>query len=148
MKVFQSLSQLLPSFFGLMGFEKAWEASVRDYFAGRITDPVAGPWTGTWQTDTNGNRGQLRCLVSPSDEQAGRYRFHYHATWYRIFRGGCRVQFDVTENPDGSRTVEGSKDLGFFSAFKHVGKISGKRFEATYSNRRGEIGGFEMTRPE
>ncbi len=129
-----------------IGFESAWEESVAAYEAGDIDDSVAGPWEGTWRTETNGHEGDLRCIASPTDEK-GIYEFWYHATWFRIFRGGYKVYFDVAPGK-GGYVVSGEEDLGLFGTFAHDGVVKGRKFHATYTNeRRNQEGAFRLQRP-
>ncbi len=125
-------------------FERHWQQSVADYKAGRIQSPE-GPWTGAWDTKTNGHTGDLRAIVT--ETSSGDYNFHYHATWKKILSGAYSVSFP------GSRTgstlkVDGEKKLGIFGTFRHRATIRGNTFEATYSNDKGDLGTFQLKRPE
>lgn len=127
-------------------FERDWKQSVADYQAGTIAAP-AGPWTGTWTTATNGHTGNLRAIVTPSDKTPGEYDFRYHATWKRILSGTYTVSYPVKRS-GGIYHADGEEDLGLFGTFGHKARITAKRFEATYSNDKGDLGTFEMTRPD
>lgn len=128
-----------------VGFEKKWEAALAEYGSAKSPGPVAGPWTGTWRTETNGHEGKLRCIATPIDEDS--YEFLYHATWFKIFQGGYKVNFDV-DKTSGGYLVQGTEDLGLFGTLTHDGKIRGDKFNATYSNRREtQVGEFKMERP-
>ena len=127
-------------------FERDWKQSVTDYQAGKVAAP-AGPWTGTWATTTNGHTGTLRAIVSPSEKKPGLYDFRYHATWKKILSGTYTVSYPVKKSGNTYRAV-GEEKLGFFGTFGHKAKISGDRFEATYSNDKGDLGSFKMRRPE
>ena len=116
-----------------IGFQNAWTEAVAEHQSGKNPEAVTGPWTGTWKTDSNGHEGKLRCLVTPSESE-GTYDFRYHATWFKILRGGYKASFDVARD-SGGYTVEGNKDLGFFGEFEHTGRISGDRFDGKYSNQ-------------
>ena len=150
MNLLKTITLLLPALLGMscggIGFEKAWTEAVTEYKSGKNPEPVAGPWTGSWRTDTNGHEGKLRCLVSPS-ETKGDYDFRYHATWFKILRGGYDARFDVSREGNGY-AVEGKKDLGFFGEFEHTGRISGNQFNGKYSNEKGDVGNFQMSRPQ
>jgi hypothetical protein len=139
------LAMVAFSFTGCVTYEKKWNEAVAAYEAGETQAP-AGPWTGTWTTETNGHTGDLRAIVSPSKGGNGDYDFHYHATWKEIFSGAYKVRFPVTQS--GSKYLaNGEKSLGLFGTFGHKATISGNRFDATYSNRKGDLGTFQMTRP-
>jgi len=127
-------------------FEKDWKTAVAG-FESETTDPVSGPWTGKWTTETNGHTGDLRCLVSPAKASDDAYQFRYHATWSKIFKGGYTTEYDVKKSGSGY-TVKGSKDLGIFGDFSHDGKIKGDTFNAQYESSTGDKGGFFMKRPQ
>ncbi len=131
---------------GCGSFEREWKRSVAEYRAGRISAP-AGPWTGTWNTATNGHTGNLRAIVEPAPDAPGEYDFRYHATWAKIFSGAYTVRFPVKRS-GGTYRANGEKSMGLFGTFGHKATINGKSFEATYSNDKGDLGAFSMRRPE
>lgn len=139
-----SLSALMLQSCG--SFEREWRQSVADYRAGKISAP-AGPWSGTWTTATNGHTGKLRAIVSEAGNRPGEYDFRYHATWAKILSGGYRVRFPV-EKRGGTYRIDGEQKLGMFGKFRHRATISGSRFEASYSNDKGDLGKFSLARPE
>lgn len=124
-------------------FERDWKQSVAAYEAGEVKGPE-GPWTGSWTTKTNGHTGDLRAIVSDAGE--GDYDFRYHATWGNIFQGTYKVRYPVVKQGSTYR-VDGDQKLGLFGTFQHRGRISGNRFQATYSNDKGDLGDFSMERP-
>lgn len=126
-------------------FEKEWNAAVADYQSGAVKTPE-GPWTGTWTTTSNGHTGDLRAIVKESPKKPGEYQFRYHATWAKIFSGSYTVSFPARKQGN-SVAVDGEKKLGAFGTFGHKGKITGNRFDATFSSEKGDIGVFEMKRP-
>ncbi len=127
-------------------YEKKWNEAVAVHSAGETSTP-AGPWIGTWETKTNGHTGDLRAIVTPSEKHTGEYDFHYHATWGKIFSGAYRVRFPI-EKLGSQYQANGEKSLGLFGTFGHKATISGNRFDATYSNKKDDLGTFEMTRPD
>lgn len=133
------------SLVGCVGFERKWGKAVAAYESGETSSP-AGPWVGEWETKSNGHTGDLRAIVTPSEKKSGEYDFHYHATWAKILSGAYRVSFPVEKQ--GSRYIaNGEKSLGIFGKFGHKATISGDQFRATYSNDKGDLGTFEMSRP-
>jgi hypothetical protein len=126
-------------------FEREWKQSVADYQSGKVASP-AGPWSGTWATSTNGHTGNLRAIVSPSEKKPGEYDFRYHATWKKILSGAYIVTYPVQKSGATYR-ADGEEKLGIFGTFGHKATITGKQFKATYSNDKGDLGTFEMTRP-
>lgn len=126
-------------------YEKKWDAAVAAYESGETAAP-SGPWIGTWETKTNGHTGDLRAIVTPSEKHIGEYEFNYHATWKEIFSGTYKVRFPVKKS-GSSYLADGEKSLGIFGTFGHKATISRNRFDATYSNRKGDLGTFEMKRP-
>ena len=129
---------------GCVGFESQWKQSITEYHAGKISHPE-GPWTGTWTTKTNGHTGALRAIVTKAPNVE--YDFRYHATWAKILQGGYKVRFPATRS-GSTYTVDGSKDLGIFGDFGHRATITPDSYEASYSNDKGDLGSFYMTRPE
>ncbi|MEX2577853.1 MAG: hypothetical protein WD342_02250 [Verrucomicrobiales bacterium] len=127
-------------------FNRDWNEAVANYREGKYKTP-GGPWTGTWTTRTNGHTGDLRAIVTPVPEEENQYDFRYHATWSRIFSGAFKVRY-VAEPRNGGFVVNGEESLGLFGKFNHRAKIDDDSFEATYSNDKGELGQFSMTRPE
>ncbi|NNE90029.1 MAG: hypothetical protein HKN23_00130 [Verrucomicrobiales bacterium] len=123
-------------------FEKDWKQALADEASGK-SNAVTGPWTGTWETETNGHTGDLRCLVS---EDGDSHKFRYHATWGKIFQGGYTANYDVRKTGRAYK-VTGSKDLGFFGEFAHDGTIRGDTFHATYESSKGDKGAFLLRRP-
>lgn len=146
MKALRLLPVILAALFltSCVGYEAKWNKSVADYRAGKIKAPE-GPWEGTWTTKTNGHTGDLRAIVSKAPD--GEYDFHYHATWKKFLQGGYKVKFPAKRSGSTYR-VDGSKDLGIFGAFGHKATITPSRYEATYSNDKGDLGTFSMRRPE
>lgn len=130
---------------GCIGYEKKWERSVAAYEAGRTEGPE-GPWVGSWTTTTNGHTGDLRAIVSRSQEHPGEYDFHYHATWAKILAGTYQTRFPARKS-GGVYRFDGEEKLGFSGVFRHRAKVTDDRFEATYSNENGDVGSFEMERP-
>ena len=141
---------LLPLFALLLAscssFERDWNQSVADYRSGKVASP-AGPWTGTWTTKTNGHTGALRAIVTPSSGPAGEYDFRYHATWAKIFSGAYTVTYPAKKS-GGVTRVDGEEKLGLFGTFGHRATITGSGFDATYSSDKGDLGTFQMRRPE
>lgn len=127
-------------------FERDWKQSVSEYRSGKVATP-AGPWVGSWKTDTNGHTGALRAIVTPVANQPDQFDFHYHATWKKILAGTFKVRYPVTRR-GSSYLANGEEKLGPFGTFGHKATISKNSFKATYSNDQGELGKFEMRRPE
>lgn len=127
-------------------FEREWKRSVTEYRSGKTAAP-AGPWTGTWTTSTNGHTGNLRAIVTPSEKKPGQYDFRYHATWAKIFSGAYTVTYPVKKS-GGTYRADGEEKLGVFGTFGHRATITGGRFEATYSNDKGDLGKFSLRRPD
>ncbi len=126
-------------------FQRDWKKAVAEYQSGKSTAP-AGPWTGTWTTATNGHTGALRAIVTPAADEPGKYDFHYHATWAKLFSGAYKVRFPVTRRGD-TYLANGEKKLGLFGTFGHKATLSKHSFQATYSNDSGDLGTFSLRRP-
>lgn len=127
-------------------FERKWEQSVADYRAGKVHSPE-GPWVGTWTTKTNGHTGDLRAIVSRDEEKPENLEFHYHATWGKLFRGAFKVDYPATRS-GSTWIVDGEEKLPLYGRFGHKARISARKFDATYSNDKGDLGNFALARPE
>ena len=131
---------------GCVGYQKKWNRAVAAYEAGETSAPE-GPWEGSWETTTNGHTGDLRAIVSRSEENPGEYDFHYHFTWAKILSGTYKATFPATRTGSSRHEVDGEQELGLFGTFRHEATITDNQFEATYSSKKGEVGLFEMIRP-
>jgi hypothetical protein len=97
------------------GFRAAW----RDAAGHPIDrkDALAGRWEGSWRSESTDHHGRLRCVVASASGQApgdsGRYVFHFHATWARVFAGGWKMICNVSRDEQGGWCFEGARELGW-----------------------------------
>ena len=127
-------------------FEREWDRSVADYQQHGSRTPV-GPWMGSWKTKNDGHTGGLRCIVSEVEKNPAKLEFWYHATWGKGFAAPFKVRYPVKKREEGHYLIEGGGGLGIFGYFKHEAEITKNSFSATYSNRKGEVGAFDLHRP-
>ncbi len=67
-----------------------------DWKKARATPPgddITGRWEGSWLSGKNGHHGRLRCVVTRLGDD--RYRAHYKATYWKIFRIAYAVDMQV-----------------------------------------------------
>jgi hypothetical protein len=124
------------------GFRREWRQAVS---AGPQPGAV-GAWEGTWRSHVNGHQGRLRAVVSPPQNSAGDYNFHYHATWAKILSGSFRAGHRVTPAKPGL-SFEGHHRMPDWAGgdYTYEGRIEGDQFEARYSSGK-DRGIFEMKR--
>jgi len=122
----------------------------RDWRAATATPPpakdISGPWEGSWLSDVNGHHGRLRCVVSRLDK--GRYRAHYRATYWKIFRFGYTADLQVAQPSSDTFRFRGEADLGWWGGgvYHYDGQATPTNFFSTYKSEH-DHGRFEMTRP-
>jgi hypothetical protein len=139
-----TLPPLLAALTGCSTFNRDWRAA-RQPPAG--AGDIAGRWQGNWESEVNGHRGQLRCLLNRKDGNL--YQARYRATFWKILRYGYTVELKATPRPDGAFAVAGQENLGALvgGVFHYEGTLTPTEFFATYHSRR-DRGVFQMRRPE
>ncbi len=125
-------------------FERAWDESVSQP---KSYSSPTGPWTGKWNTKTNGHEGGLRCIVSEVENKSGKLQFWYHATWGPGFSAPFKVKYDAVKTGSNHFEIKGSENLGVFGSFQHDAVISKSSFKAKYSNKKHDVGSFKLHRP-
>lgn len=133
------------------GFNREWRAAVAEA-GGTAPRDLSGPWQGTWRSDANGHHGGLRCIVSRTDPAGGRggaeaHRFHYHATFVKIFSATYEVTHRVRRAGNtfafsGSQQITGRGG----GLYRYEGTGTPERFRATFRSET-DHGVFEMARP-
>jgi hypothetical protein len=95
---------------------------------------LAGRWEGTWESEVNGHRGKLRCLVEPVSAEEGRYLFRYRATWMRVLSGVFKAEHRVVRQSEDGWRFQGEQRLAKWAGglYQYEGEIKGPVFEATY----------------
>lgn len=125
-------------------FEKEWSKSVT---TAKTHATVTGPWTGKWTTKTNGHEGPLRCIVTEIDNEPDKLQFWYHAGWAGVFSAPFKVKYEVERTSANHFEIYGTEDLGLFGKFNHKAELSPSSFSAKYSNKKGDVGRFNLSRP-
>lgn len=125
-------------------FNRSW----RQANSGGELSGIAGSWEGTWMSEATGHHGDLRCVVTPSEDNAGICDFRYWASWSKVVCGEFDVAYAVRAGDDGQYRVSGEKDLGKLGGglYSHTGVATSEQFEATYRSK-DDHGVFKMIRP-
>lgn len=116
---------------GCSTFHREWrEFEVRKFPESEMT----GRWEGGWLSKKNGHRGKLRCVMTPAGDD--RYRAHFHATYWKIFRYRYPVELKV-ETSAGVARFSGSARLGALAGgeYHYEGEARGGVFEARYRSK-------------
>lgn len=97
-------------------------------------------------SDVNGHTGKLRCLLSAEDDN--RYRAHFRATYWKVFRFGYAVSLQF-EQRDGGWRFTGEEDLGKLAGgvYRYEGQATPTNFFSTYRSKH-DHGTFQMERPK
>ena len=121
-------------------FRKHWKAAVNQP---NQPGSITGAWKGTWRSEFNGHTGQLRCVI-PEGSLSQR-KFHYHATWAKVFSGSMKAVHHLRPAPEGTG-FSVRHNLGTFGDFFAEGTITDQKFSARYQAA-GDRGVFELKRP-
>jgi hypothetical protein len=126
---------------GCSTFNRDWDSAMRREHAG-----VAGCWSGTWTSESTGQHGRLRCMLTPRAENS--YDARFHATYCGIIPFEQNVVF-AAENQGGLWRFRGEEDLGWLAGggYQYSGEASDQKFMARYTSAK-DRGIFEMTRPK
>ena len=133
---------LIFLFTGCSTFNRDWQR------AGSSATPandIDGRWDGIWQSDANGHRGRLRCLMNKID--ARKYEARFHAKYRRVLSFEYTVALDVQSANDVFK-FKGEADLGRLAGGKYYyeGSASPTDFLSTYRSKY-DHGFFLMKRP-
>ena len=138
------LAAALLMFAGCSSFHREWkEAAKTPVPAGSM----AGRWDGSWQSGKNGHHGRLRCVMTQVD--TNRYHAHFHATFWKIFRGAYEVELIARGSSEaGVAEFSGQSDLGWLygGVYRYEGKASATNFFSSYRCKI-DHGTFQMSRP-
>jgi hypothetical protein len=127
---------------GCSTFNRDWKKAA----APQPANDIAGRWEGSWLSDMDGHHGRLRCVITGLDH--GRYRAHYKATYWKIFRFSYAVEMQVAEHSNDGFEMSGETDLGWWGGGVHHydGKVTPTNFFSTYQSTY-DHGKFRMERP-
>lgn len=128
---------------GCSTFQREWNQTPSEVSKGFT---MAGRWQGTWVSEKNGHHGELRCAMQPLQEN--RYRAHFHATYWGIFRFRYPVELAV-EPGAGTNRFSGRANLGVLAGgeYRYEGSAGQGVFDATYRSKY-DFGRFKMKRVE
>ena len=104
---------------------------------------LEGRWEGEWSSEVNGHHGQLRCIVSKTDDD---YRARFHARYRKILSFGYTVALKAKPTQNGYQ-FRGEADLGSFAGgvYHYEGRADTTNFFSTYSSKY-DHGRFQMQR--
>ena len=127
---------------GCSTFNRDWKRALQNP---PPADSIAGAWDGSWESEVNGHKDRLRCLITPASE--GRLRARFRAHYVHVLRFGYTVELEA--RPGGDNTeFEGTANLGWWAGgvYQYEGRATPTNFFSTYSSKR-DHGTFEMRRP-
>jgi hypothetical protein len=78
----------------------------------------------------------------------GRYRAHYKATYWKIFRFSYAVEMQSEQRSNDVFEMRGETDLGWWGGgvYQYEGQVSSTNFVCTYRSKH-DHGKFQMERP-
>ncbi len=128
---------------GCSSFHRDWKQAIAEPIP---TNGLAGPWTGTWQSEITGHTDKLQCLVTPQTD--AEYRARFHAKYKTILSVGYTITLKVTET-NGVYQFDGDADIGWFRGgiYHYDGRVTGTNFFSIYRSK-ADHGNFQMTRPQ
>lgn len=103
-----------------------------------------GRWEGRWSSDANGHNGQLRCLISSTNETECRARFR--ATYGQLLHFTYTVPLSLQAHYEGWE-FDGQANLGALAGglYYYEGRASTTNFYSTYRSKY-DHGIFQMHR--
>ncbi len=121
-----------------VGHDRRWERATFDPAA-----TLEGRWEGTWDSETTGQQGPLRCLVTHLEED--RYDFHFRVAW-KFLSLAWRLEIQA-RNEGRAILLQGKRDIGFFLGGEYTfeGTVEGSRMSARYQSSK-ERGTFALER--
>ncbi|MDH3582737.1 MAG: hypothetical protein OER86_00820 [Phycisphaerae bacterium] len=123
-------------------FNQAWDAAAAmNPGPGQIT----GRWVGTWESESNGHHGGLRCIVSQSGE--GTFLAQFHATYARFLTFEYQTLLRG-EQRDGAFYFTGEADLGWAAGglYRYDGYATDLKLYSTYLAEK-DRGRYQLARP-
>lgn len=139
---------------GCSTFNRDWNRMEQLALAGPVEEaPSAGPldamlgrWEGTWQSDSNGHHGALRCIITLSDDAESDVHARFRARYGSIMVFEYAMPMVVECDGDTCRFAA-SADLGRLAGgvYDYQGAVTGDVFTATYQCK-SDRGTFEMRR--
>ena len=128
---------------GCSTFERDWQASSH----GKTTG-IEGRWIGRWNSDANGHKDVLRCLITSKGESTYETRFHAKYSFWFI-PVSFSYKLDMNAKPvDHFYNFKGQADLGLLAGgiYKYTGE--GNRTDLHFNYRaKADHGTFQLQRP-
>lgn len=105
-------------------------------------DPLAGRWSGYWQSDANGHRGPLRATVTPAPSG---YDVRFRGRFAKVIPFAYRQHLDVTGTSGDAVFLAADRRIPLFGTFHTDAVATPTSFDATF--RSGRDGGrFVLSR--
>ena len=128
-------------FIGCTSFNTAWDQASKQSVS---ANSLQGCWEGTWQSESNGHEGSLRCVVTRRKD--GAYKARYYAIYQKVIGFGYTILLRTTETNRGWH-FSGDANLGWWvgGIYRYEGWVQETNFFSTYSCKY-DHGTFRMTR--
>lgn len=111
--------------------------------SGLQASDLSGHWTGTWQSDTTGHHGPLRCTLTRIDDS--HYRADFAGRFFKILPFRYSVDLEVMQEGD-LVLLAGDHTLGRrLGVFHYDAEATCTDFVATYSSCKDQ-GTFTLSR--
>jgi hypothetical protein len=114
-------------------FDRDWNNAVTNKAP---SDGVTGQWAGSWQSNSNGHTGSLRCIITKTDTKMYQARF-----FARYFGELIAFEYTVDMQPkktdDGAFYLEGQANLGTFAGgiYQYKGHVKGAQYNSIFKSQ-------------
>jgi hypothetical protein len=125
---------------GCTTFDHEWRKAAEVAATG-----LEGRWQGIWHSDVNGHNGRLRCVITKTDQDI--YRARFHANYRKVLSFGYTVPLRV-ERTANTFNFQGEAALGWLAGgvYHYDGHAETTNFFSNYSSKY-DHGTFQMARP-
>lgn len=128
---------------GCSSFNREWKRAATQPASAAGLD---GRWDGRWLSEADGHYGRLRCIITKSNNDD--YRARFHANFLKILSYGYTVSLKAERTNDAFQ-FRGQANLGWLAGglYTYEGHADATNFSSTYSCKR-DHGTFQMRRVE
>lgn len=105
-------------------------------------DPLAGRWSGYWQSDANGHRGPLRAVVTPSPSG---YDVRFSGRFAKVVPFVYRQHLDVVGVSGDATLLSATRRIPLFGTFTTDAAVTPGSFDATFRSGK-DSGRFVLSR--
>ncbi len=126
---------------GCSSFNRDWNRAAKQ---ATQEDSIAGRWEGRWISDVNHHNGNLKCLMTVTNDSACVARFR--ATYKHVFHFSYAVPMNLQKHFDGWE-FDGQENLGALAGgvYYYEGRANTTNFYSTYRSKY-DHGIFELRR--